>query len=199
MSERRAPKVTAAATTAVAILAAVALLRRERSRRGAEQDSSRVPVVFEGSVEVDCTAVTAFDLLVNTDRYATGPGSPVLRMERIPEAEARVGTRWREVIRLGFLGHMTVWSEIVALDPPTSLRLAFRLPGATGTLTYRIGPGVERETCISQEQTFVLTGRLAGIRRWMIERMWKPRAVERLQDIRAALESRQAGHPNRSR
>jgi hypothetical protein len=87
-----------------------------------------------------------------------------------------------------FEGSMTVWSEIVALDPPRSLRLRFQLPGATGTLTYRISPGVERETCISQKQTFVVAGRLAGSRRWLIERMWKPRAAERLQDIRATLE-----------
>jgi hypothetical protein len=184
----RTPTILAAAAAAAVFVAAVAILRQERARRDAGQDSSKV-LVFEGSVEVDCTAGKAFDLLVNTDRYATGPGSPVLRMERIPEAETRAGTRWREVIRLGLFGHMTIWSEIVALDPPTHLRLRFRLPGATGTLTYRISPGVERETCISQEQTFVVTGRLAGIRRWMIERMWKPRAAERLQDIRAILES----------
>jgi hypothetical protein len=180
--------IPAAAATAAVFVAVVAILRQERARRDAGQDPSGVPVVFEGSVEVDCTAVQAFSLLVNTDRYATGPGSPVLRMERIPEAETRVGTRWREVIRLGLLGRMTVWSEIVALDPPRSLRLRFQLPGATGTLTYRISPGVERETCISQKQTFVVAGRLAGSRRWLIERMWKPRAAERLQDIRATLE-----------
>jgi hypothetical protein len=193
---------SATATTAVAMVAVVAVVavrRRRHSRQDAEPDSREAPVTFEGSVEVGCTAVEAFDLLVNTDRYATGPGSPVLRMERVPEAEARVGTRWREVIRLGLLGHLTVWSEIVALDPPSSLRLRFRLPGATGTLIYRIGPGVERETCIQQEQTFVLTGRFAGTRRWMVERMWKPRAVARLQDIRATLESRHAGPPNRPR
>lgn len=146
-------------------------------------------VVFEGSVEVECPAVEAFDFLVNTDRYATGPGSPVLCMERIPDAEARVGTRWREVVRLGCLGHMTVWSEIVALDPPTHLGLRFRLPGANGTLHYRIGPGLERQTCISQEQTFVVAGGLGPLLRWMIERLWKPRATERLHAIRATLES----------
>lgn len=155
--------------------------------------SATTTVVFRGSVEVQCSAVRAFDLLANTDRYATGPGSPVRRMERIPDAETRVGTRWREVIRLGCLGHMTVWSEIVALDPPTHVGLRFRLPGAVGTLEYRIGPGRLRETCISQEQTFVVAGRLAAVRRWMIERLWAPRATQRLQDIRTILESDPAG------
>jgi hypothetical protein len=102
------------------------------------------------------------------------------------------------VIRLGFFGHMTVWSEIVALDPPTSLQLRFQLPGASGTLTYRIAPGLDRETRIFQEQTFVVTGRLSGIRRWMIERLWTPRAADRLRDIRTILESQQAANLGRT-
>lgn len=179
-------RIPAAITTGALVVVAVAAFRRA---------SGTAPVVFEDSVEVGCAAVKAFDFLLNTDRHAVGPGSPVLRMERIPDAEARVGTRWREVIRLGCLGHMTVWSEIAALDPPTRLELRFRMPGATGTLTYRIDPGVERETCISQQQTFVVTAGLAAIGRWMIERMWKPRAAARLQDIRATLEAHEEQMP----
>jgi hypothetical protein len=193
MVEQQARRVIAAAiTTAAAVVAVVLVRRQQRAGRRTGQDSSPVPLVFAASVEVECAAAKAFDLLVNTDRYATGPGSPVRRMERIPEGDACVGTRWREVIRVGVFGHMTVWSEIVALDPPTSLELRFQLPGASGRLTYRIVPGLERDTRISQEQTFVVSGRLAGIRRWMIERLWTPRAAARLRDIRAILESQEA-------
>jgi hypothetical protein len=176
----------------VAVLAAATatgiVRRRICTRRDGGPTSTGATVVFDGDIEIDCSAQEAFDLLVNTDRYATGPGSPVLRMERIPEGEARLGTRWREVIRLGPLARMTVWSEIVTLDPPTALQLRFDLPGATGTLTYRIGPGADRRVRLVQHQTFVLSGRMSGLRRWMIERLWAPRASRRLDDIRAVLE-----------
>jgi hypothetical protein len=87
MVEKQPVRGLAVAATTVAVVAAAVLIRRQqRAGWRTGQDSSHVPVVFEASVEVECTAANAFDLLVNTDRYATGPGSPVLRMERIPKA-----------------------------------------------------------------------------------------------------------------
>jgi uncharacterized protein len=172
-------------TSALVIVAAVAVLRAVR-HRGVD---GSVEVRFDAQVRVRCSPQDAFDVLANVDRYATHPGSPVAAMERIPPGPTTVGTRWREVIRLGPFGHFTVWSEVTALAEPYELVEHFAGPGMRGTLRYALEPLSPGLIILHQHQRFWITGRLASARRRLIERMWVPRATARMEDLRRLMEA----------
>jgi hypothetical protein len=161
--------------------------RRPATDRGAAGDVPQVS--FDERIEVRCPAAAAFDLLANVDRYATGPGSPVAAMARSPRGPTTVGTRFREVIRLGPLGRFTVWSEVLTLDRPRCLEERFQGPGMHGYLRYTLTAGDAGRTVLRQQQTFVVTGPLAALQVWGIRRAWRPRASARLRAIRDLLET----------
>jgi hypothetical protein len=146
-------------------------------------------VCFDESIAVRCTPAAAFDLLANVDRYATGPGSPVAAMTRIPSGPTAVGTRFREVLRVGPLGRFTVWSEVLTLERPRCLEERFWGPGMHGHLRYTLTVVKAGRTVLRQQQTFVVTGPLAALQAWGIRWAWRPRASARLRDIRDLLEA----------
>jgi hypothetical protein len=147
-------------------------------------------VVFEGEVTIRCRPEQAFDLLAYKERSAVGPGSPVLRLDKVPPGPTRVGSRWTEVVRLGPLARMTIRSVATVVDPPRRLVEVFVGPGFGGELGYRFEPA-DREgdaTVLHQRQVFLLTGPFRRLTARLVRRAWVPRAEERLQDIRRALE-----------
>jgi hypothetical protein len=163
--------------------------RRQRLTTGRAAAGRAPTVCFDERIEVRCTPAAAFDLLANVDRYATGPGSPVVAMTRSPPGPTVVGTRFREVLRLGPLGRFTVWSEVLTLDRPRCLEERFRGPGMRGHLRYTLTGGEAGRTVLRQQQTFVVTGPLALLQTWGIRRAWRPRASARLRAIRDLLEA----------
>jgi hypothetical protein len=82
-------------------------------------------VWFDDSIEINASRGEVFALLADVQRGATGPGSPVLAMEMNPPGETAVGTRWREVIRLGPGLRMTKGSQATAVEPDRLLALRF--------------------------------------------------------------------------
>jgi hypothetical protein len=151
----------------------------------------RPQVVFEGRVTARCRAEEAFDLLATKERTAVGPGSPVLRLDKEPPGRTEVGSRWTEVVRLGPLARMTIRSVATVVDPPHHLAETFVGPGFRGQLAYRFEPvagPTGDATVLHQHQEFTLTGPLRRPAAWLVRRAWRPRAEQRLQAIRGALE-----------
>jgi uncharacterized protein YndB with AHSA1/START domain len=141
---------------------------------------------FDISVAIRCPPEAVFALLADIQRYTGQPGSPVPEMEKLPPGPTGVGTRWREVVRLLPGVTMTMWSEVTAIEPGRRLEETFRGPWMTGTLAYSIQPqngGAvlrQRETLEPHGPLRVVAGRM--------ERMLRPRVVDRLGVIRDVLE-----------
>jgi hypothetical protein len=126
-----------------------------------------------------------FATLADIQRYVQ-PGSPVPEMEKIPAGPTTVGTRWREVIRLGPFLTMVIWSEVTAIEPDRRLEERFDGPWITGRLVYSIEPG-DGGCVLRQQQTITPHGplRLAA---GPMDRMFRPRITARLESIRDGLE-----------
>jgi len=124
-------------------------------------------------------------VLADIQRYID-PGSPVPVMEKIPPGPTTVGTRWREVIRLGPFLAMTMWSEVTAIEPGRRLEERFRGPWITGRLVYSIEPD-EAGCVLRQQQTITPHGPLRLVAGRM-DLMFRPRVTARLEAIRDGLE-----------
>ena len=143
---------------------------------------------FDLSVEIGRPPAEVFALLADVERFAAGPGSPVVSMEKIPPGRTEVGTRWREVVRLLPGLSMTVWSVVIDLTPDARLVVDFSSVAFTGRLTYELTETTSG-TRLHQRQTLEPRGPFRLVSRPMA-RALRPRLVERLDDIRGQLEAR---------
>ena len=141
---------------------------------------------YDVSVRIRRPPDVVYATLVDIQRYATAPGSPVSVMEKIPPGPTTVCTRWREVIRLGPFLTMTTWSEVTALEPSRRIEERFRGRGFTGTLRYTIEP-VEGGCTLRQQQTITPRG-LLRLFAGPMGRMFEPRMRGHLEAIRDGLE-----------
>lgn len=132
-------------------------------------------------------------MLTDVDRYATGPGSSVAKMEKIPPGQTCVGTRWREVVRLGRIAHMTIWSEVTDVEPDRRLAMDFRGPAMEGHLVYTL-TSIDGTTMLRQQETLEMKG-LAWVASGVVRTMLGKRLVGRLADIRDMLEADDGGLP----
>jgi hypothetical protein len=124
------------------------------------------------------------------DHVDPSPSSPVPEMEKIPPGPTRVGTRWREVVRLAPRVTMTVWSEVAALESGRRLAERFWSWWMRGTLEYTVvadGDG----TLLRQRETLTPKGPLRLLDR-PIAAMLGPAVTRRLADIRDVLEADRA-------
>jgi hypothetical protein len=143
-------------------------------------------IEFHESIRIRRSTSDVFAMMADIQEYAVSSGSPVVSMDKIPPEPTRVGTRWREVIRLGPRLTMTMWSEVIDLEPGRRLVERFWGGHMTGTLSYAVTP-VEGGSILAQHQTLATVGWLRPLDR-MIARMLRPRLSGRLQDIRSTLE-----------
>jgi hypothetical protein len=129
-------------------------------------------------------AIWAF--LTEIQEYIHAPGSPVPEMEKIPGGPTKLGTRWREVVRLAPGVTMTMWSQVTAIEPRRRLEESFRGPWMSGVLRYTIEPR-DGGSLLRQRETITPHGPLRLLAP-MLDRMLGPRLVTRLQDISRLLE-----------
>jgi hypothetical protein len=140
---------------------------------------------YDLSVTIRRSPEVVYAALADIQRYID-PGSPVPVMEKIPAGPTTVGTRWREVIRLGPFLAMTMWSQVTAIEPDRRLEERFRGPWITGRLVYSIEPD-EAGCVLRQRQTITPHGPLRLVAGPM-DRMFRTRVTARLESIRAGLE-----------
>lgn len=145
---------------------------------------------FDLSVEIDRPARDVFAMLADIQRYYSSKGSPVADLEKIPPGPTTVGTRFREVVRMGRLARMTIWTEVTAIEPDRLLGLRFRGPGMSGTIEYRIEPTAGG--CTLRQVERLVPGGLLRIVSGPMRRMLEPRLAARLAAIRDRLEGGKA-------
>jgi hypothetical protein len=141
---------------------------------------------FDESVRIARPPSVVFALLADVQDGAVHPGSPVVSMVKIPPGPTVVGTRWREVVRLGWRVTMTMWSEVTAVEPDRMLAERFWGGGMRGTLVYTTEP-VDGDTLLRQREKLETVGWL-GPFGGLIGRMLRPRLSSRLAEIRETLE-----------
>ena len=147
----------------------------------------RVPVVeFDLSVTVRRRPDEVLAFVADVQRY--GDHSPLVpEMEKIPDGPTRVGTRWREVVRLAPGLRMTVWSEVVSYEPTECLVESFHAGRMGGRLAYTVTPipgGMlfrQRETLTPKGPLRLFDAQIAG--------MLGPNLTARLQAIRDQLDA----------
>lgn len=143
---------------------------------------------FDLSIEIRRPAADVFAFLADVQRYGDHrPGSLVPIMEKVPAGTTRLGTRWHEVVRLGPFAHMTIWSEVTALDPPRRLGERFHAWWMEGRLEYTIECAGEGST-LRQREYLEPRGPLRALD-GVVRRMLRPNLVRRLAGIRDLLES----------
>lgn len=146
---------------------------------------------FDDSIEIRASTGEVFGLLCDVQETATGAGSPVLSMAKMPPGPTRVGTRWREVIRLGPGLRMTMWSEATAVEADRLLAVRFWGGSMRGELRYTLDERAGR-TVLRQQESLATVGWLTPFE-GLVTAMLVPRLRRRLRDIRDLLESR-GGH-----
>lgn len=144
-------------------------------------------LLFDHSVTIRRSPSDVFALLADVQRYATPPGSPVAAMDKIPAGPTRVGTRWREVIKLGLGMRMTIWSEVTDLEPEQLLGETWSGGSMRGALTYRIEPA-GAGTVLRQTKSLEAMGWLRPFQR-IIDRILTPKELTRLEEIARMLEA----------
>lgn len=145
-------------------------------------------VDFDLSVHIDADRKLVYAVLADVQRYATGPGSPVLAMDKEPRGPTRVGTRWREVVRVGPLLRMTMWSRVTECAEGRHLQMDFHGGGMRGWLRYTLATPCPGQTMLRQEEHLELQGplRVFGA---LVARLLEPRLAVRLDHIRALVEA----------
>ena len=108
-------------------------------------------------------------------------------MDKVTPGETGVGTRWHEVIQLAPHLTMTVWSEVVAIEPGRLLDERFWAWWMRGRLEYTMTPA-EGGTVLRQRERLEPRGPFRLVEH-LIERQLGPAIENRLQDIGRMLEA----------
>jgi len=116
--------------------------------------------------------------------------SIVPELEKVTPGPTRVGTRWREVVRVAPGVRMTIWSEATEVEPDRRLIETFTSAWMRGTLEYAITPTADgcelrqRQAVMPRGPFRLLDRPLAGL--------FRARIAARLEGIRDFLEAGQS-------
>jgi hypothetical protein len=122
----------------------------------------RDAVNFNLSIWINRPPGEVFALLRDKDEYLQKPGSPVLALDRLTPGPVRVGTRYREVVRMlpGVRGEIR--SVVTRFEPPARLEESFAGAGMAGNLAYEFVPD-DGGTRLVQRERLVARGWLAPL------------------------------------
>ncbi len=114
---------------------------------------------FNLRTHIACPPAELFAFLQDIDRYAGRPGTIVPVYDKLTKGPSRLGTRYREVIRVLPGWHIKNQAEIIRLEPDARLDLlyAFRRGNMHGVLSYRLTP-TSQGTLLVQQQSLHLRG-----------------------------------------
>lgn len=143
-------------------------------------------IYWSSSIDIRKPPAVVFKFLANIQDVQQSDDSPVLALDLITEGPARLGSRYREVVRMMPFFKGEIISEITAFDFPHVLEMAWSGPGMSGTDKYELasnqyGSTLKHTKCTS----------FPGILRVMEPVMripLIPRLEQRLVDIKRILE-----------
>jgi len=148
---------------------------------------------FDVNVTIRRPPSAVFAMLIDVQDYGKQErAARVPVMEKVTPGPTRVGTRWREVIRLAPRVTFTIWSEVVAIEQDRLLDERFRSWWMRGRLEYTMTAS-DGGTVLRQRERLEGRGpfRLAD---GFIARQLGPNIEARLDGIRRLLEEGQ-GQP----
>jgi len=143
-------------------------------------------IVFRSSVEIRTRPDAVFSFLANLDRVQQAEGSPVVGLEYTTPGSPRLGSKYREVVRMLPFYKGEFISEITAFEPPLLLELTWTGPAMTGRDRYELTEIEDGTKLVHQKWTSA-----RGVLRIMepfMRRALLPRLEERLGGIKRILE-----------
>jgi hypothetical protein len=93
-------------------------------------------IVWSSSIDIRRSPEVVFEFLANIQEVQRADDSPVLALDLITEGPPRLGSKYREVVRMMPLLKGEIISEITAFDVPHILELTWKGPGMSGTDRY---------------------------------------------------------------
>jgi hypothetical protein len=143
-------------------------------------------IVWSSSIEIRKPPEVVFDFLANIQDVHQSDASPVLALDLITEGPPRLGSRYREVVRMMPFVKGEIISEITIFNFPYALGLTWDGPGMRGTDKYELDAFKCHTILKHTKRTSFL-----GILRFMEPIMripLIPRLEQRLVDIKRILE-----------
>jgi len=95
---------------------------------------------FEFVAVIACPLAGVFALFRDVDQYNEHEGSPVPVLDKITDGPVRVGTRYREVVKMLPFITMTILSEITEYEPERYLASRWWSNVMEGRLAYTFEP-----------------------------------------------------------
>ncbi len=142
---------------------------------------------FELSIVIARRPSDVFSFLENKDTFPQEKNSPVLLLEKTTDGPIGVGTCYREVVQMMPFVRGEIRSEITRYEPNRYLEETFAGANMQGYLAYEFLPEGDGTKLIQRETLSAL--RFLKPFSPIIKRLLSPRLGERLDDIKALLES----------
>lgn len=148
-------------------------------------------ITWSSTIDIQQPPETVFQLLANLQEVPQSAGSPVLALDLITEGQPRLGSTYREVVRMlpGITGEMI--SIITAFDPPWVLEMDWRGPAMGGVDRYELRE-IQAGTTLSHQKTLSCPGVLRLIEP-VLQIPLFPRLEARLVALKRLLEAQRHG------
>jgi hypothetical protein len=95
-------------------------------------------IVWSSSIDIRRPPEVVFEFLANVQDVPQADDSPVLSLDLITEGPPRLGSRYREVVRMMPFLKGEIISEITVFDFPRVLELTWKGAGMRGTDRYEL-------------------------------------------------------------
>jgi len=150
-------------------------------------------IVWSASIDIRKPPEVVFEFLANIQNVQQSDDSPVLALDLITEGPPRLGSRYREVVRMMPFVKGEILSEITAFEFPRVLEMTWSGPAMSGTDRYELATHQYGTTLTHAKFTS-----FSGILRVLEPIMRKPlipRLEQRLVDIKRMLEGQEEQEP----
>ena len=112
-------------------------------------------MLLDLSVAIDRPVEQVFALIRDIDKQKHG--DRVVAIEKATPGSARIGTQYREMVRMPFGRQGELLIEITELDPPHRLSNRFEGPVMHGEIAYTLTPR-DQGTLLHQQEEIAYTG-----------------------------------------
>lgn len=111
-------------------------------------------ILWSSSIAISRPPEEVFDFLANIQDVQQAKGSPVLALDMITAGPPRLGSRYREVVRMAPFVKGEILSEITEFKPFRVLEMSWQGPGMVGFDRYELeaiqnGTGLKHKKCTS--------------------------------------------------
>jgi hypothetical protein len=145
-------------------------------------------IPWSSSVHIQRPPEAVFEFLANIQDVPQAKGSPVLALDLTTPGPPRLGSRYREVVRMLPFFKGEILSEITVFDPPVVLEMSWTAPGMKGMDRYELA-AAHGGTALKHTKNTVCLGALRLLEPWMRGALI-PRLEDRLVGIKRELEER---------